>query len=226
MVENLNDIKKYKGRQAVILFADLINSSIFADTLGLYEYDLLIEDFQRTMDESKKKVFSYTKIDDYQVEFDIRGDEAVGIFYSSDILKNLNTALMLSFYMKNMWFQSSFNIERLSEAKIPSDIGIGIHTGKVIVRSRIAKNERPKAEGYSINLAKRIEGMSRKGNNLKIMISHEVKTLVKQFDLDIELSDVIIEEFKGILNPIHVYEIIDYSFQTFQEDDNTVVKPG
>lgn len=197
-------------RQAVILFADLMNSSLFSDTLGLYEYDVLIENFQKAMDRAKDNVFWYTSIDKSQVEFSIRGDEAVAILYSEDIRRDLHTALMLAFYMKTMWFQSSFNIERLSEAKIASDIGIGIHTGKVIVRPRLAKTKQPKAEGYAINLAKRIEELSRKGSNWKIMISSEIRTLLKKFAFDIDLSEKITEQLKGILNPINAYEILNF----------------
>ena len=109
----------------------------------------------------------------------------------------------------------SAKIVRMRDSKIPSDLGIGIHTGQVIVRTRLSPEGRPRAEGYAINLAKRIEGLSRQGENLKIMISSEIRTLLKQFKIDIELSERSTQQFKGILNPVHVYEIIDYSFHIF-----------
>ena len=179
------------------------------------EYDTLIEDFQETMYESMNKVFKYNRIEKSDMEYNIRWDEAVVILYSDTLMKNIYTALMLAFYMKSIWFQSSFNIERISEAKIPSDIGIGIHTGKVIVRNRVSQDGNPKAEGYAINLAKRIEGLSRRGTHLKIMLSSDAKTLLQQFDIDVELSAQITEHFKGILSPVIVYEVIDYSFHIF-----------
>lgn len=210
--------QKAVPKQAVILFSDIIHSSVFSDTLGLIDYDMFLEEFQKTMFDAKKRVFDQTRADKSQVVFDIRGDEACAIFYSDDTSNNLYTALMLASYMKSLWFQSSFNIKRVSEAKIASDIAIGIHTGKVIVRSRVSKKQVPKPEGYAINLAKRIEGLSREGTHTKMMISNDVRILLKQFNIDIEISGKITKQLKGILYPIHVYEIVNFPVNFYRAD--------
>ncbi len=210
--------QKSAPRQAVILFSDIIHSSVFSDTLGLIDYDMFLEEFQKTMFDAKKRVFEITRADENKMEFDIRGDEACVILYNDDANTNLYTALMMASYMKSLWFQSAFNMKRVSEAKIASDIAIGIHTGKVIVRQRVSKKMAPKPEGYAINLAKRIEGLSREGTHTKMMISNEVRILLKQFNIDIEISRRITKEFRGILYPIHVYEIINFPVNFYRTD--------
>ncbi len=55
---------KAMPRQAVILFSDIIHSSVFSDTLGLVDYDLFLEDFQKTMFDAKQRVFHLTKADE------------------------------------------------------------------------------------------------------------------------------------------------------------------
>ena len=147
-------------RQAVILFADLMNSSLFSDTLGLYEYDDFVDKYQLTMQKAAQLVFSLRDVsqEDGTIEISIRGDEACIILYSGNIEEDILTAILLACCMKVMWLQSSFNLGRLGDGKIASDIGIGIHTGKVIIRPRLARANDARAEGYAINLAKRIEG--------------------------------------------------------------------
>jgi len=210
--------QKAVPRQAVILFSDIIHSSVFSDTLGLVDYDMFLEEFQKTMFDARKRVLKLTKADENHMEFDIRGDEACAILYTDDTSNNLYTALMMASYMKSLWFQSSFNIKRVSEAKIASDIAIGIHTGKVIVRSRVLKEMAPKPEGYAINLAKRIEGLSREGTHTKMMISNDVRILLKQFNIDVEISRRITKQFRGILYPIHVYEIVNFPVNFYRAD--------
>lgn len=210
--------QKVVPRQAVILFSDIIHSSVFSDTLGLVDYDRFLEEFQKTMFDAKKRVFALSKISENQLEFDVRGDEACAILFADDNSQNLFTALMLASYMKSLWFQSSFNIKRVSEAKIASDIAIGIHTGKVIVRSRVSKKMPPKPEGYAINLAKRIEGLSREGNHTKMMISNDVRLLLKQYNIDLEISGRITKQFHGILYPTHVYEIINFPVNFYRTE--------
>jgi class 3 adenylate cyclase len=210
--------QKSVPRQAVILFSDIIHSSVFSDTLGLVDYDMFLEEFQKTMYDAKKRVFELTRANENHMEFDIRGDEACVILYTDDTSNNLYTALMMASYMKSLWFQSSFNMQRVSEAKIASDIAIGIHTGKVIVRTRVSKKMPPKPEGYAINLAKRIEGLSREGAHTKMMISNEVRILLKQFNIDIEITRRITKQFRGILYPIHVYEIVNFPVNFYRSD--------
>jgi len=210
--------QKAVPRQAVILFSDIIHSSVFSDTLGLIDYDMFLEEFQKTMFDAKKRVYELTRTDEDQMEFDVRGDEARAIFYAEDTGHNLYTALMLASYMKPLWFQSSFNIKRVSEAKIASDIAIGIHTGKVIVRSRVSQKMTPRPEGYAINLAKRIEGLSREDSHTKMMISNDVRILLKQFNIDVEISGRITKQFRGILYPTHVYEIVNLPVNFYRAD--------
>jgi len=210
--------QKVLPRQAVILFADIIHSSVFSDTLGLYEYDEFLEEFQMTMYDAKERVFDLMRMPEDEVTFDVRGDETCAILYSDDTRKNLHSVLMLASYMKSLWFQSAFNIKRVAEAKIASEIAVGIHTGKIILRSRVSPDMPPKPEGYAINLAKRIEGLSRQGMASKMMISNEVRILMKQFDIAIEISSKMTRQFKGILYPIHVYEIINFPVEFYRVD--------
>lgn len=91
----------------------------------------------------------------------------------------LRRILMFAFALKLNWLFSDYNIKRLEYKMQPRDIGIGIHCGNVYMqenRLQIGKDNLPwAAEGYAINLTKRIEGLSRKGTETNVLISSEIK---------------------------------------------------
>jgi class 3 adenylate cyclase len=153
---------------------------------------------------------------------DLRSDfeEASGEYDLYEIA--LRKVLMFAFSLKLNWLFSKYNIERLENKMQPRDIGIGIHCGNVYLqknRLQLGKkkegDKRWAAEGYAINLTKRIEGASRKGTETKVLISSEILGNVLHFsqnnttgakntrrsileDFGLKLGPKILEELKGI----------------------------
>jgi tetratricopeptide (TPR) repeat protein len=112
-------------------------------------------------------------------EWSIRGDEVCIILYTNeqqDALRVLELAILL----KVAWLVSNYNEERIKNYKPPIEIGIGINTGPVIVFEQDGEKEKFKAEGYAINVAKRVETHSRDGHYSRIMVSYTTRNTCRE----------------------------------------------
>lgn len=101
------------------------------------------------------------------------GDSIYAIFGYSNLTEGLNAATNTALEIINdlqilnkEYFQPHFN--HIIE------VGIGIHTGKVITgKVKLGKHERLLAMGHAVNVASRIQSLTKKLNN-NLIISHEV----------------------------------------------------
>jgi len=161
------------GREAdaVIVFADIVGCSQISDALGLREYALFIDQFHRIARAAAGCVFhapEYTQPNDY--ELSIRGDEACVIVHrapSEDVQRAITFAVVLQL----LWLGGDYNRKRLAKGASAVELGIGIHAGAVYIDK--FQHPTPSSEGYAINVAKRIEGLSRQGETSKIVISSQ-----------------------------------------------------
>lgn len=238
-----NNVKK---RKAVILFADIMNSSELSNALSFKAYDEFVKEFQeRMIDVLKKHIIEereYCADNKRKFEASVRGDEVCLILYSNVDekeeetyrKKDIKLSLLIAIDMKRRWFTGSKNVERIREGRSIVDIGIGINCGYVIVDDhlRIGTDgkigSRETAEGYAINLAKRIEGYSRSGEYSKIFVSRSIYSALR-IEFQIAFSHVHIVSFKGIAQTIPVYEIKsvghveDTAFApSFSEEEETI----
>lgn len=223
---------------AVILFVDIIDSSELSNVLTFEEYDAFVSSFQSVAKDVLAQHLlqnrEYGGKSKRRFETSIRGDELCVILYSEvpheqeERYRRLDvkTALALAIDMKRRWLCSDQNFSRIRDGKSIIDIGIGINCGYVVVGNhwRISSDhvvrEECTPEGYAINLAKRIEGYSRSGTYSKIFASRSVFTVLA-IDFQIAFSPVSIAAFKGISQPVPIYEI-----KSFGHVEDTAFAPS
>ena len=200
-------------KRAVILFADIMNSSELANSLIFEEYNVFVEEFQQVMGEVLNGNILCMK--EYSpgsnFEASIRGDEVCLILYTDNIEEDIKTVFRVAVEMKRKWLTSKKNVQRIKDGRNIIDIGIGVNCGYLIVSDhhRIVGKKitsQRTAEGYSINLAKRIEGYSREGDYSKIFVSRSVFNILR-VKFQIAFSRVHRATFKGIAQRIPIYEV-------------------
>lgn len=192
-------------KDCTILFIDIVGSVVISDFLGLNVYDDTIIEFQELM----KGIMKRNKGDKKDIEFSVRGDEAVMILYTDNKKDDIELALRTAFEAKIRWIGSSINQKRIEERKHALiDLAVGINHGKVLVGPHPSMVSGDcNAEGYEINIAKRIEGASRGGKYSKIMVSHAVLDIAEREKFPVEFTKGVVTELKGIYEPIPIYEV-------------------
>lgn len=212
---------------ATIMFVDIVGCSTISNVLGVEEYGKFLEEFKQIAEERIKAIL----LDNYRTKTQykrrkkipkylchgIRGDEACVILFSDfDEQKSkdkelartndANTAIEIAIQIKQDWLACDYNQKLLRDGKLPCDLGIGINSGPVYIKE---ENKELLPEGYAINLAKRIEGESRRGKYSGIIVGQLTKSL---YDSDVGESEAFFNEvemvnLKGILQPVPTYEV-------------------
>lgn len=225
-----------KLRDIVILFADIMGASEVSNHKPPKEYSSFVESFQDTFKELCKQYMKewYAKYDDQYYQYYARGDEGILMIYPSNDYDepypgvHVDVAINIALALKRKWISSRSNVIRIkNDHLLPIDIGIGIHLGQAWFEEKEElKNDdcNPlglKAEGYAINLAKRIEGYSRNGRYTNIFISdaahHAWRNLPDEttylFDEQQTFSP------KGIAHKIGLFEVKHHYLSTDWELD-------
>ena len=165
---------------SIILFADIRDSSEIAGTLSIEEYDFLLNEFQVLMRAAIEQVLSshFRPGIPWPGEISIRGDEAYLVLFagpdgvSADA--GLRAVMEIAFAMKRKWLLSQVNRQRILQGKMIQDIGIGMHMGEIALGPHPGRGTGHTAEGWAINLAKKLETASREGQYSKIIVSSSV----------------------------------------------------
>lgn len=237
-------------RIATIMFVDLIGSSEVASLWKLDDYqDEYLDEYHTALNEALKYHKLDTKqnenINDDFMDWAIRGDELYFIIASKQsnseekngksestqsIRKDIITAFSLALGIKFRWlFNEKTGIERLKDLKAPFEIAIGINTGKIILEQDDeadpgGPDALVHAEGYAINLAKRVESESRKGDLSNIFVSENSYGFYSDIGgeniLRFKQQDKSV--LKGISGNVRIYEMI---FANLDEDDEIVRIP-
>jgi len=201
--------------KALLIFTDIIDSSVYSSILGIYEYAEKVLDFQNIFEKLGREYFydksEFDKADKAWCKVDAKGDEGLVFLVDKDqegkdlILKAVRFAYELKAWVK--LFNNRENNSSPKELKIAT----GIHYGAVsliiepkeddegIYRSKISE-----IIGYSINYAKRIESSSRMGRFSQIFLSIEASELLSGCPI------VLCKHFaplKGIGSSETVYEV-------------------
>jgi hypothetical protein len=215
-----------KVRMATILFADIVGSTEVANERSVVKYGEVIDEYHKCALAAKRIVFK-NKEDSQQLY--LRGDEACLVCHSGPLLHNvlqaddnvsdyaldiLNT-LKFAIALRLNWMDTDYNIERTSNQILPREVAIGIHFGPVAFWEHPG-NSIPTAEGYSITLAKRIEGYSRIGKYSNIFVSGPVNVNLQQkFDIsrinNAELkgygsTKLTLYEYKSVFDILNIYD--------------------
>lgn len=222
---------------ATIMFIDIVGCSTISNVLGVEEYGSFLGDFKKIVEWRIDAVLR----DNYRTKtghrrrqtipkylrYDVRGDEACVILFSDYVetgfkekdlarTNDANTAIEIAVKIKQDWLGCDYNKEQLGDGKLPCDLGIGINSGPVHIK--VEKKE-PLPEGYAINLAKRIEGESRRCKYSGILVGQLTKSFYDNNYGESEafFNEVEMVSLKGILQPVPTYEIKYYTLPTALE---------
>lgn len=191
-----------------ILFVDLVDSSVFAGVLGLREYAVFMRSFHDACLLQCQHFFGtflegkYASGCEYAVQ--LRGDELLVFTHTGKGANDVYMLACLAATLKAAWLGSPFNVERIGNRLPAVEISAGIHHGPVWVEWRGSEYDYC---GYAINLAKRVEGISRRGVGYRIFLTDQAFKQVNFRQRNLLFSDRQQAELKGILGQAGVYEL-------------------
>lgn len=210
---------KVPNHSALILFADVIDSSMYSSILGIVGYAENLLKFQKLFKTIGTEYFKAEGRGSYWSTVDAKGDEGVIMFLSPEIKPDdiVNKAVQFSFELKarmELVFKKA-GIEDESPKKMK--LGIGIHYGQVAivntkgeVKGSSGIDDISHVEGYSINYAKRIESCSRLGKFSHIFLSKEATSLLQGDPIVFEKHYA---DLKGLAVQEEVHEIRSAFFE-------------
>lgn len=235
---------EYTNIHASILFADLEHSVLLSSTENPRDYQRLINAAQSVM----LSLVERLRCQGMPLgEFYVAGDQLAVFFYDEDEVRRnwlldgpdavqgearaelirecrkANEALAFNplsaaIQLKTLWLCQDFNLQRVREHRTPLSLGMGMHFGRVFLCTR--PDGRRRVEGYSVNLAKRIETYSRNGQYSRIMLSQEAHNIIRgsirkhtmlRQRIFFAEHQVGLELLKGVTRSQPVYELKFYS---------------
>jgi class 3 adenylate cyclase len=205
-----------KPVDALLIFTDIVDSSVYSSILGLKEYARQVLQFQRLFEQLANLYFPdqpYFKepVDSWR-RISSRGDEGLVFIVdrsekTTDLVhKGVKFAFELKARLK--WLNES----KSKQEKAPKEmsIGVGIHYGQVVPIVKPRKKDGQtrscidKIIGYSINYAKRVEASSRAGKFSRVFLSKEAANLLAGFPIVLYKH---IASLKGIQENEEVFEV-------------------
>jgi adenylate cyclase len=134
------------------------------------------------------------------------GDAIMAVFYPDDSGRSdEERALVASLDMRDAL--QKFNKKRVEEGKFEIDNGIGLNTGNVIKGSIGSRKHRVDLTviGDNVNVAARLESLSKEGKYTKIIISEETLNQVREL---IVVEPLEIQNVKGKIRTVKMYEVV------------------
>jgi len=212
-------------RKAVILFADIVGASEVSNNCSIDEYDSFIDEFHDICKKTRDLIFPTSEYSVEEIESSIKGDEICLILHSGKdfgsvsafaqkkeeegLIKDVKNAILFAVGLKLMWLISEYNRKRIHCWLVPRQLAVGINVGPVMFRVHAATGREKSSEGYTINLAKRIEGIAREGQYSKIFVCKEFRYVCEHNDGPVEFDRERLFELKGITTPPYLHEIED-----------------
>lgn len=209
-------------RNALLIFADVVESSRFSAVLDYEAYAKRLLGFQEAFKrlgstyfpKSEDETRTYTRVT-------ARGDE--GTVFVVD--PNLNPtqlvfrAIEFLYHLKGQLKFATKTMGDSSEAPSRIAVGAGVHFGKVAYITKLEQGHSviSDIEGFSINFAKRVESSSRDGEHSHVMLSNDAFRLVKN---EPAVFVPITTEMKGILKKVQVYEVRSGLFYGLKLDNS------
>ena len=212
-------------RMATILFADIVGCAEVSNELSPQKYDEFVSEFHRIGMEVQALLFPEGEYSVEELELAVRGDEVCLILHTTPEVsgdtwvqdeaaqrkrrEEVEKAVLFAVCLKMLWLVSDYNKQRVANHLLPRDIGVGIHHGPVIFTPHPATGREKSSEGFAINLAKRIEGVSRLGQWSKVFVSKEVRSLLGESNLELEFDEGRRYNLKGITTAPHLHEVTE-----------------
>lgn len=202
---------------ALLLFTDVIDSSVHSSILGITTYAKRVIKFHELFEDLGKiyfpEVYSADRISEWG-KVDTHGDEGLVLLLDSDHkgTELVFKAVRFAFELKTRWYLANKEWLAREQPDPPPrgmDIAIGVHYGEVssIVKLEVKDEQRNIIDdiiGYSINYAKRVESASRVGKYSKVFLSKDAAHLLAYSDVFLYKHNV---SLKGVGETEEVYEV-------------------
>ena len=201
-------------RDALLVFADVVESSKLSAYLGPLDYAQQILNFQNLFANLGRKYFPEEK--DKSAEYSLitaRGDEGL-LFYVTDEIPKTDMIYMALEFVVELKGRLKMAVTLDENSDRPArgiELGAGIHYGPVALLTALKKDDKGRArsfidglEGYSINYAKRVESCSRQGSYSRVFLSKEAASVL---DGDPIIFSKTMAPLKGIGENVEVFEI-------------------
>lgn len=198
---------------AVLVFADIVDSSKFSSVLGFKNYAKRLIKFQHLFrslggqyfPQPADKSIGYCKVD-------ARGDEGTIFCIEPRIPERAALVFKAIEFLYHLKARLYFVIEDQKDEKgrlkapVRMGIGAGIHVGHVAMATELRNNRKEivQIDGFSINKAKRVESASRVGVFSKIVLSKEAARILEGEPI---LLSNITASMKGIEEHAELYEV-------------------
>lgn len=203
-------------RESVIMFIDIVGASEVSNYLSPAAYKDFVLQFQRLFAQICRDHFATTlsAIAPEDRLFSARGDEGILMIYpkmpAEKMSGFIDDYIQIALELKRRWVFSDINRRSIRNGIVPVDLAIGIHVGQIYLSETVEEgNVSRRPEGYTINLAKRVEAYSRNGETTHIFVSETAHGLLNR--LADEKTYIFGEPHsmtaKGFSRPIRTFEV-------------------
>jgi len=199
---------------ALLLFADIVDSSVYSSILGIERFARQVVFFQNLFEKLANQYFrdkpSFEEQTIAWCQIESRGDEGIAFIVDpeEDGTGLVSEAIRFAFELK-----ARMKIMHRKQADAPPQemkVAVGIHYGEVAAINKprmiedVYRNPIAKILGYSINYAKRVESSSRVGRFSKVFLSKEAADLISYLPIALDKHEVAL---RGIQSNDVVYEV-------------------
>ncbi len=211
-------------QNALILFADIIDSSVYSSILGIEQYAEDLLNFHRRFEMLAEKHFNKTVLNDFFIQAPTRGDEGTVFCIAPQVPPEelIFRAIQFAFELKAILELIMQPDTALDKAPRKMTVGIGIHYGEVVTILKNGKiggassiSDIAAIEGFSINYTKRIESGSRAGKFSKIFLSKSASAYLWDRPVVLQKHQI---DLKNIAKYEDVYEVRSAFFKKMPLD--------
>jgi class 3 adenylate cyclase len=193
-----------------VMFIDLVSSSEFSSVLGLREYAEYVKSFQELclsqcayfFEEVHRGVHQRGR--DYEIES--VGDELVVFMHTGRAQNDVYQLICLAIALKCGWLAAPHNVERIGNGVGSAELAAGINFGRVWAKRMEGGFEK---YGFAINVAKRIESLSRQGDRFRVFVSDPAFKQVNRRMRNLIFGRREVLPMKGVVVPIGVHEVYE-----------------
>ncbi len=205
----------------LIIFCDLVKSSEVATELSLEEYARYVQSFYFAGFSALNFANQIGwKDESHLVEVDYTGDELLVMKKINDINNDIFTSLAFVYTFKLYWLLSAYTVKKVLNRRLPREISFGLHIGEL---AKVGNSS--KYVSYDINIAKRVEGVSREGLSSNIYVTKYIaevfsrwrRSHIQKYKDDVKMTRVIsctdfttaeAKRLEGISGQVYVCEAI------------------
>jgi len=194
---------------ALLIFADIIDSSQYSAILGPADYAKELLYYQNLFEKLAKQYFGECVQQPYKYTYwTARGDEGLVFRIDHDLepSEQIYHAIEFVFELKTRLKLRPESGIRADKPPRPIGVGAGIHIGPVVPITKIehGRSVIDRLEGFSINFAKRVESCSRIGRFSHVFLSSQAQKLLEAYPAILVKREA---PMKGISEQGEVYEV-------------------